>query len=315
LPLLNPQSAIANPHFLTPGEIADVHVPVAAIGYAHGFFLLFIGHFIQVNGGGHDVDDDIAGNQRDNARARFRAAKEFKLHGVHGKNVAGDAGDALFAGIHDAKEMAVRVLVEMPPMDDVYFFAFLENHQTIVIAGGRISTTELAKRKACQITASSHNRRLMKKKFMQEAIRISVQMMRRGKGGPFGAVVVRNGRIVGKGWNQVTSGNDPTAHAEVSAIRDACRKLKTFQLDDCELYTSCEPCPMCLSAMYWARLKKVYYANTRKDAAAIEFDDDFIYREVALPIAKRALPMKQFMRKEALAAFVEWKNKADKVLY
>jgi guanine deaminase len=155
----------------------------------------------------------------------------------------------------------------------------------------------------------------MKKTFMQEAIRISVQMMRRGQGGPFGAVVVRKGRIVGKGWNQVTSSNDPTAHAEVSAIRDACRKLKTFQLDDCELYTSCEPCPMCLSAMYWARLKKVYYANTRKDAAAIEFDDDFIYREVPLPIAKRSLPMKQLMRKEALAAFVEWKNKADKVKY
>ena len=155
----------------------------------------------------------------------------------------------------------------------------------------------------------------MKKTFMREAIRISIQMMRRGQGGPFGAVVVRRGRIVGRGWNQVTSSNDPTAHAEVAAIRDACRKLKTFQLDDCELYTSCEPCPMCLSAMYWARLKKVFYANTRKDAAAIEFDDDFIYREVALPIPKRALPMKQFMRKEALAAFEEWKNKTDKVRY
>jgi guanine deaminase len=155
----------------------------------------------------------------------------------------------------------------------------------------------------------------MKKKFMGEAIRISIRMMRRGKGGPFGAVVVRKGRVVGRGWNQVTSGNDPTAHAEVTAIRDACRRLKTFQLDDCELYTSCEPCPMCLSAMYWARLKKVFYANTRKDAAAIEFDDDFIYNEIPLPIKKRKLPMKQFMRKEALAAFVEWKNKADKVKY
>jgi len=155
----------------------------------------------------------------------------------------------------------------------------------------------------------------MKKAFMQEAIRISIQMMRRGKGGPFGAVVVRNGKIVGKGWNQVTSANDPTAHAEVVAIRDACRRLKTFQLDDCDLYTSCEPCPMCLSAMYWARLKKVYYANTRKDAAKIDFDDDFIYAEVVRPISKRKLPMRQLMRKEALVAFKEWKNKADRVRY
>src|SRR5579859_5286908 len=137
----------------------------------------------------------------------------------------------------------------------------------------------------------------MKKAFMREAIRISVQMMRRNKGGPFGAVVVRKGKIVGKGWNQVTSTNDPTAHAEIVAIRDACRRLKTFQLDDCELYTSCEPCPMCLSAMYWARLKRVYYANTRKDAADIDFDDDFIYTEVSRPIADRKLVMKQLMRK------------------
>jgi guanine deaminase len=155
----------------------------------------------------------------------------------------------------------------------------------------------------------------VKKTFMAQAIRISVQMMRRNQGGPFGAVVVRNGRVVGRGWNQVTSSNDPTAHAEVVAIRDACRKLKTFQLDDCELFTSCEPCPMCLSAMYWARLKKVYYGNTRRDAARIDFDDDFIYTEVSKPVADRKLPMKQFMRKEALAAFVEWQNKPDKILY
>jgi tRNA(Arg) A34 adenosine deaminase TadA len=155
----------------------------------------------------------------------------------------------------------------------------------------------------------------MKKAFMQEAIRISLQMMRRNQGGPFGAVVVRKGKIVGKGWNQVTSANDPTAHAEVVAIRNACHRLKTFQLDDCELYTSCEPCPMCLSAMYWARVGKVYYANTRKDAANINFDDDFIYTEVSRPIAKRKLVMRQLMRKEALAAFTEWKNKADKIKY
>jgi guanine deaminase len=155
----------------------------------------------------------------------------------------------------------------------------------------------------------------MKSAFMREAIRISIQKMRGGHGGPFGAVVVRNGRIVGRGWNQVTSTNDPTAHAEMVAIRDACRRLKTFQLEDCELYTSCEPCPMCLSAMYWARLKRVYYGNTRKDAAAIEFDDDFIYSEIPLAIEKRKLPMRQLLAKEALVAFVEWRNKTDKVRY
>lgn len=150
---------------------------------------------------------------------------------------------------------------------------------------------------------------------MREAIRISVAKMRENCGGPFGAVVVRNGKIVGRGWNQVTSTNDPTAHAEVTAIRDACRKLKTFQLDDCELYTSCEPCPMCLSAIYWARFKKVYYGNTRKDAARIDFDDDFIYLEVSRPISKRKIRMKPLLRSEALAAFKEWKTKPDKVRY
>jgi len=152
-------------------------------------------------------------------------------------------------------------------------------------------------------------------KFMREAIRISIAKMRANRGGPFGAVVVRKGKIIGRGWNQVTSTNDPTAHAEVTAIRDACRRLKTFQLDDCELYTSCEPCPMCLSAIYWARFKKVYYGNTRKDAAKIAFDDDFIYREVAAPITKRKIPMKQLLRGEALSAFKEWARKADKVGY
>ena len=155
----------------------------------------------------------------------------------------------------------------------------------------------------------------MNKKFMREAICLSVQKMRGNHGGPFGAIVVKGNRIVGRGWNKVTSSNDPTAHAEVSAIRDACKRLKSFELDGCELYTSCEPCPMCLSAIYWARLRAVYYGNTRKDAARIAFDDDFIYREVALPISQRKIPMKQLLRKEALAAFVEWKNKADKVRY
>ena len=155
----------------------------------------------------------------------------------------------------------------------------------------------------------------MKAKFMREAIRLSRQTMRGNHGGPFGAVVVRRGKIVGRGWNQVVSGNDPTAHAEVTAIREACRRLKTFRLDDCELYTSCEPCPMCLAAGYWARLRKIYYANTRRDAAAIGFDDDFLYRETALPVSRRKIPMKQLCRNEALKAFAEWKNKPDKIQY
>jgi guanine deaminase len=155
----------------------------------------------------------------------------------------------------------------------------------------------------------------MNEKFMREAIRLSIREMRRGQGGPFGAVVVRRGRIVSRGCNRVTSANDPTAHAEIVAIREACRRLKTFQLDDCDLYTSCEPCPMCLSAIYWARLRRVFYANTRKDAARINFDDDFIYREVALPIRRRKLVMRQLLRKEALAAFAEWERKPDKIPY
>jgi len=155
----------------------------------------------------------------------------------------------------------------------------------------------------------------MKEKFMREAIRLSLVKMRGNHGGPFGAVVVRKGKIVGRGWNRVTSTHDPTAHAEVSAIRDACKKLKTFQLDDCELYTSCEPCPMCLAAIYWARFPKVFYANTRKDAARIAFDDDFIYREVSTPIGRRKIPMKQLLRSEALKVFAEWKIKADKIRY
>lgn len=150
---------------------------------------------------------------------------------------------------------------------------------------------------------------------MREAIRLSLVKMRGDCGGPFGAVVVRRGRIIGRGWNQVTSTNDPTAHAEIMAIREACKKLKTFELAGCELYTSCEPCPMCLAAIYWARLEKIYYANTRKDAARIAFDDNFIYREVTRAISRRSIPMKQLLRGEALKVFTEWEGKTDKVSY
>jgi tRNA(Arg) A34 adenosine deaminase TadA len=150
---------------------------------------------------------------------------------------------------------------------------------------------------------------------MRAAIRLSREKMRRNDGGPFGAVVVCKNKIIGRGWNCVTSENDPTAHAEIMAIRAACKKLKTFRLDDCEIYTSCEPCPMCLAAIYWAHLKKVFYANTRKDAAKAGFADDLIYREVAEPVSRRKIPMKQLLRPEALKVFAEWKNKADKIRY
>jgi len=155
----------------------------------------------------------------------------------------------------------------------------------------------------------------MQAQFMRAAIRLSLSKMRANCGGPFGAVVVRRGRIIGRGWNQVTSTNDPTAHAEVMAIREACRRLKSFQLADCELYASCEPCPMCLAAIYWARLQKVYFAGTRQDAARIAFDDDVIYRELAKPVFRRRIPMKQLLRREALKVFTEWQAKPDKICY
>ena len=155
----------------------------------------------------------------------------------------------------------------------------------------------------------------MTAKFMREAIGLSVRMMRRGSGGPFGAVVVRRNRVIARGWNQVTSANDPTAHAEIVAIRKACDRLRTFQLVDCDLYASCEPCPMCLAAIYWSRVRNVFFGASRKDAARIGFDDDFIYREVARPVGRRRLKMKRMLRDEALVAFDEWRRKEDKVPY
>jgi len=151
--------------------------------------------------------------------------------------------------------------------------------------------------------------------FMQEAINLSIAGMLGNEGGPFGAVVVKDGIIVGRGNNRVTSSNDPTAHAEVVAIRDACANLNSFQLDGCILYTSCEPCPMCLGAIYWARPDRVFYACTRDDAAAIEFDDAFIYDELAVPLEARKMKMVQISRDEALKAFKLWKEKADKTRY
>jgi tRNA(Arg) A34 adenosine deaminase TadA len=150
---------------------------------------------------------------------------------------------------------------------------------------------------------------------MMEAIELSRKNIREGRGGPFAAVVVKNGNVVARGTNLVTSTNDPTAHAEVVAIREACRELGTFQLTGCELFASCEPCPMCLGAIYWARPDKIYYANTHLDAARIGFDDLFIYKEIALPIADRKIPMVQMMRDEAFVAFEEWQRMQDKIHY
>ena len=149
---------------------------------------------------------------------------------------------------------------------------------------------------------------------MRRAIALSLRNVRNG-GGPFGAVVVRNGKIIAEGVNRVTSTNDPSAHAEVVAIRKACKKLKHFELEGCEIYTSCEPCPMCLGAIYWARPSRVYFANTRRDAARAGFDDSFIYREIRAPLPRRRIPMKPFLREEALAAFRAWERKQDKIEY
>lgn len=151
-------------------------------------------------------------------------------------------------------------------------------------------------------------------RFMRCAVALSIENVRNG-GGPFGAVIVKDGEIIAEGVNRVTANNDPTAHAEVTAIRAACAKLKTFQLDGCVVYTSCEPCPMCLSAIYWAGISKIYYGNTKKDADDINFGDDFIYEEIAKPYAARRIPMMQFLRDEALAAFRAWEEKPDKIEY
>ena len=151
--------------------------------------------------------------------------------------------------------------------------------------------------------------------FMREAIRLSIQNLETGDGGPFGAVVVKNGKIIARGNNQVTKNNDPTAHAEIVAIRNACQVLGSFQLDGCEIYTSCEPCPMCLGAIYWARPEKIFYANSKEDASNAQFDDAFIYEEIARPVSQRKLFTKQILREEALVAFQIWIDNPDKDLY
>lgn len=152
-------------------------------------------------------------------------------------------------------------------------------------------------------------------KFLERAIELSKEGMQNGKGGPFGCVVVKDGKIVGEGYNLVLATNDPTAHAEVVAIRNACKTLGAFQLTDCDIYTSCEPCPMCLGAIYWARPRRVIYANTKQDAADIEFDDDFIYKEINQVPEERQIPFIHVPNQEALSVFCEWKNNNDKQVY
>ncbi len=154
----------------------------------------------------------------------------------------------------------------------------------------------------------------MKEKWMRKAIDLSIENVANG-GGPFGAVIVKDEKIIAEGVNRVTASNDPTAHAEVSAIRTACRKLGTFKLEGCSIYTSCEPCPMCLSAIYWAGISHIYYGNTKQDAEHIHFGDKFIYDEIAKPYSERSIPIECMMREEALKAFEAWEEKEDKVEY
>jgi len=154
----------------------------------------------------------------------------------------------------------------------------------------------------------------MKNKFMLRAIALSIESVKTG-GGPFGSIIVKDDKIISEGFNKVTSTNDPTAHGEIVAIRDACKKLNNFNLKGNELYSTCEPCPMCLSAIYWARIDKIYYANTREDARKIDFDDSLIYSEFKKNINERKIPMIQMLRNEALKAFELWDKKTDKVKY
>ena len=154
----------------------------------------------------------------------------------------------------------------------------------------------------------------MKNEFMKRAIELSVESVNNG-GGPFGSVIVKDNKIIAGGSNKVTPTNDPTAHGEIVAIREACKKLNNFSLNGCELYSTCEPCPMCLSAIYWARIDKIYYANTREDARKIDFDDSLIYTELQKNIDKRKTTMIQILRNEALKAFELWDKKKDKVKY
>ncbi|MDX2047684.1 MAG: nucleoside deaminase [Chitinophagaceae bacterium] len=152
-------------------------------------------------------------------------------------------------------------------------------------------------------------------KFLEKAIEVSEKGMLQGKGGPFGCVIVKDGKIIAEGCNMVLATNDPTAHAEVVAIREACKKLNSFQLDECDIYASCEPCPMCMGAIYWARPRRVIFANTKNEAAAIDFDDDFIYSEINTVFADRKIPFIHHPHQKAKDVFIAWRQSANKKLY
>lgn len=156
---------------------------------------------------------------------------------------------------------------------------------------------------------------MKEKKFIVKSVELALQGVRSNSGGPFGAIIVKNGKIIGAGWNQVTSKNDPTAHAEITAIREACKNINNFQLTDCEIYCSCEPCPMCLGAIYWSRISKVYYACDKNDAARSGFDDDFIYKELEIDHNKRRIKFINLPFDNCDAPFIEWNNKSDKIKY
>ncbi len=166
-----------------------------------------------------------------------------------------------------------------------------------------------------RMDTSVHLKHTMQNPFMARAIELAIENVNSGRGGPFAAVIEKNGSIIATGTNLVTSTNDPTAHAEIIAIRAACASLATFQLDGCDLYTTCEPCPMCLGAIYWARPRRVYFGTNADDAAAAGFDDAFIYRQIALPPAGRKIPFLALMRDDALACFKAWESKADRINY
>ena len=153
------------------------------------------------------------------------------------------------------------------------------------------------------------------REFMERAIALAVENVTSGRGGPFGAVIVKDGKVIATGVNRVTAANDPTAHAEVTAIRNACAALAAFQLEGCDVYTSCEPCPMCLAAIYWARCEAIYYGNTAADAAKVGFDDAFLYNEMKKPLSERKIPIVQMLPDEAWASFVAWRDAPTKVLY
>ncbi len=222
----------------------------------------------------------------------------------------------------NADKKAVRAKVGMPrvsvlekPVVPDRLLGDIEDH---LVKGVQRKIATEAKEHEKQADSFEHadpKTRSRQEDFMRRAIDLSQQKMHENCGGPFGAVIVKNGAVIAEGWNEVTSKNDPTAHAEVMAIRKAAGHIGDYKLEGCEIYTSCEPCPMCLAAIYWARIDRIYYANTREDAESIGFDDNFIFREFTLPENRRTMPSRMLLREEAKVVFEEWVKKPDKTVY